>query len=82
MYCKNCGEEINEQAAICIKCGFYVNRTEKKVGKRLPKKLDRNDLRGVSRHRTKECCFFNHKKRTHRSGCFFRFVFADLYLRA
>ena len=22
MYCKNCGEEIQEEAAICVKCGF------------------------------------------------------------
>ncbi|MBR7095257.1 MAG: zinc ribbon domain-containing protein [Clostridia bacterium] len=24
MYCKNCGEEVNENAAICVKCGFSV----------------------------------------------------------
>lgn len=22
MYCKNCGKEINENAAICVECGF------------------------------------------------------------
>lgn len=24
MYCKNCGNEINENAAICVKCGVKV----------------------------------------------------------
>ena len=24
-YCKNCGAEINKKAAICTKCGAWVN---------------------------------------------------------
>lgn len=24
-YCKNCGAEVNENAAICTKCGAWIN---------------------------------------------------------
>ncbi len=29
MYCKNCGKEINENAAVCIHCGVAVTREPK-----------------------------------------------------
>lgn len=32
MYCKNCGEEIDERAAICVKCGFANGVGEKFCG--------------------------------------------------
>ena len=36
-YCKNCGAEVNEKAAICTKCGAWVsenpqNRTNNTKG--------------------------------------------------
>ena len=30
MYCKNCGEEIDDKAAICVKCGVYIEEKKKK----------------------------------------------------
>jgi len=30
MYCKNCGEEIDDKAAICVKCGVYTEDKKKK----------------------------------------------------
>ena len=30
MYCKNCGEEIDDKAAICVKCGVYTQEKKKK----------------------------------------------------
>ena len=26
MYCKNCGEEMNDNQAICLKCGVNVGK--------------------------------------------------------
>lgn len=26
MYCPNCGNEVNESAVICVKCGIPINR--------------------------------------------------------
>lgn len=28
MYCRNCGNELNEKAAICVKCGVAVDNGE------------------------------------------------------
>lgn len=32
-YCKNCGAEVNENAAICIKCGTWINEKPKEENK-------------------------------------------------
>lgn len=31
MYCRKCGEEIDDKAVICPKCGCYTDKEEKKV---------------------------------------------------
>ena len=32
-YCKNCGAEVNENAAICVKCGAWINERPKEENK-------------------------------------------------
>lgn len=27
-YCSNCGAEVNENAAVCVKCGFALKTNE------------------------------------------------------
>lgn len=43
MYCKNCGEQINDNQAICVKCGVKVGGGDKfcqNCGKELPENAD------------------------------------------
>lgn len=30
MYCSNCGKEVNEQAAVCLNCGYALNNSQNK----------------------------------------------------
>lgn len=43
MYCKNCGEELNQGAAVCLKCGVASGKGDgfcKNCGKELMKDAD------------------------------------------
>lgn len=43
MYCKNCGEPLNDNQAICVKCGVKVGTGNKfcaNCGKELPENAD------------------------------------------
>lgn len=43
MYCKNCGEQMNDNQAICIKCGVKVgggNKYCSNCGKEMPENAD------------------------------------------